>query len=100
MHCRSFITFLQILVGVLVPMLFMAHTEWPTSHLPTQDAAATSAAVAGARARLRRGVWRAAMAANWVVWRCARLPKHLSAPAYLWAVLSLTWSLSIALHGM
>ena len=103
MHCRSFILFLQILVGVLAPLLFLAHTEWAKARPAPpewEDAAATSPADAGGWARLRRRVWRAATAANWAVWHCACLTKRLSPPVCLWIMLCLTWSLSIALHGM
>lgn len=82
--------YLQTLLGVLAPLLFLGWSDWQEPEvLPPPAPAGPSWAA------LRRRAAHAASAANWGVWRCATLPRSLPPLLAAWLLLSLTWTVTL-----
>ena len=91
LRCSAILFFLQLTVGVAVPLLFLTATEWreAPSVLPPPPPSLPAAK------RVQQQVARVAAAANWAVWRCTVLVVNLPGLVGWWLVINLAWSLTL-----
>ncbi|PSC72921.1 hypothetical protein C2E20_3826 [Micractinium conductrix] len=95
--CHALLALLQLLLAVALPLLLLARWEWreprrepPPGPLPTSW-----------HARALRRAARAAMLANWGIWRaCTLLTRSVAWPAALWLLVSVPWVAIIAALGL
>lgn len=101
MHCSAVLLTLQLLVGIALPLFFLARTEWrePPAIPPLEVDSAQAASSSWWQRARRRIAWAAAWA-NWLVWRFSALPSRTATLPLCWLLVSLTWSLSLLVYGI